>query len=146
MALNKILILLIALLGAACDRAGYSGATAEPVAAQAQAASQAETAYQKRLSDVWIEGEGEVTKILADDNKGSRHQRFLVKMANGKTLLFAHNVDLAPRLDTLQVGDAVTFRGEYVYNPKGGVIHWTHHNPQGTREAGWLKHKDKIYQ
>lgn len=144
MALNKILILLIALLGAACDRAGYSGAAAEPVAAQA--ASQAETAYQKRLSDVWIEGEGEVTKILADDNKGSRHQRFLVKMANGKTLLFAHNVDLAPRLDTLQVGDVVIFRGEYVYNPKGGVIHWTHHNPQGTYEAGWLKYKDKIYQ
>ncbi len=142
---NKILILFIVLLSVAC-KADYPSAVAEQVVTQAQATSQAETAYQKHLSDVWVEGEGEVTKILADDNKGSRHQRFLVKMGNGKTLLFAHNVDLAPRLDALQIGDFVTFRGEYVYNPKGGVIHWTHRDPQGAHEAGWIKHKGNLYQ
>ena len=85
-------------------------------------------------------------KLLADDNKGSRHQKFLVTISDEQTLLFAHNIDLAPRLDALAVGDALSFRGEYVYNPKGGVMHWTHHDPQGGNKVGWIKHNGKVYE
>jgi hypothetical protein len=103
-------------------------------------------AFERKQSNVWVEGSGSVKKLLADDNNGSRHQKFLVSISDKQTLLFAHNIDLAPRLDTLQVGDIIDFRGEYVYNPKGGVVHWTHRDPQGGNEAGWIKYNGKTYE
>ena len=103
-------------------------------------------AFKHKKSDIFIEGAGVVKKLLADDNKGSRHQKFLVTVSPEQTLLFAHNIDLAPRIESLQVGDSVTFRGEYVYNPKGGVMHWTHHDPQGGNKVGWIKHNGKVYE
>ncbi|MDP3742963.1 MAG: DUF3465 domain-containing protein [Methylotenera sp.] len=107
--------------------------------------SAVEQAFTAKLSDVQVSGKGFVIKLLADDNKGSRHQKFLVKINARQTLLFAHNVDLAPRVP-LQIGDEVTFNGEYIYNPKGGIIHWTHRAPQGNHEAGWVMLNGKKYQ
>jgi len=104
-----------------------------------------EQAFSRKLSDVQVTGKGIVIKLLADDNKDSRHQKFLVKINPQQTLLFAHNIDLAPRVP-LQIGDEVSFSGEYVYNPKGGVIHWTHHAPQGDHEAGWVMLNGQKYQ
>ncbi|ART82375.1 hypothetical protein CBP31_06860 [Oceanisphaera profunda] len=103
-------------------------------------------AYQNRQSDVQVEGRGRVVRLLKDDNKGSRHQRFLLALPSGQTLLIAHNIDLAPRIDTLKVGDTVAFYGEYEWNNKGGVVHWTHHDPKGRHPGGWLKHNGKRYQ
>lgn len=103
-------------------------------------------AYKNKKSDIFVEGAGVVKKLLADDNKGSRHQKFLVGISAEQTLLFAHNVDLAPRVENLQVGDSISFRGEYVYNPKGGVMHWTHKDPDGGTKAGWIKHNGKTYE
>lgn len=104
-----------------------------------------EHAYSHKLSNVQVSGKGIVIKLLADDNKGSRHQKFLVRINAEQTLLFAHNVDLAPRVP-LQLDDEISFNGEYVYNPKGGVIHWTHHAPQGDHEAGWVMLNGQKYQ
>ncbi|OIN04846.1 hypothetical protein BFR47_05800 [Oceanisphaera psychrotolerans] len=103
-------------------------------------------AYQNRQSDVQVEGRGRVSRLLADDNKGSRHQRFLLALPSGQTLLIAHNIDLAPRIDGLKVGDTVAFYGEYEWNDKGGVVHWTHHDPRGRHPGGWLKHNGRLYQ
>lgn len=102
-------------------------------------------AFANRSSDVQVEGEGTVIKLLADDLNGSRHQRFIVELASGQTLLVSHNIDLAPRIDTLRVGDSVSFYGEYVWNEKGGVIHWTHHDPKGRHVSGWIKHNGKTF-
>ena len=90
--------------------------------------------------------EGIVERILRDDSSGSRHQRFLVRTATGVTVLIAHNIDLAPRVASLREGDRVTFNGEYEWNDKGGVIHWTHHDPAGRHEGGWIRHAGKTYQ
>ena len=103
-------------------------------------------AYKNRQSDLQVRGEGVVTKILRDDLDGSRHQRFLLKLSSGQTILFAHNIDLAPRINGLRTGDRVEFYGEYEWNAKGGVIHWTHQDPDGRHIGGWLKHQGKTYQ
>ena len=84
--------------------------------------------------------------MLRDDLKGSRHQRFLLRLSNDQTLLVAHNIDLAPRIDGLRVGDSVSFYGEYEWNDEGGVIHWTHHDPAGRHADGWLRHEGRMYQ
>jgi hypothetical protein len=103
-------------------------------------------AFRDQTSGVQVTGEGVVIKILDDDNDGSRHQRFLVRLATGQSLLVAHNIDLAPRLASLGPGDSVAFNGVYEWNEKGGLIHWTHHDPSGQHQAGWLKHDDETYQ
>jgi len=103
-------------------------------------------AFETRRSGVQVQGEGKVLKVLADDNDGSRHQRFILGLDSGHSLLVAHNIDLAPRVSGLQVGDTVEFFGEYEWNAKGGVIHWTHHDPRGRHRAGWLKHRGRTYE
>jgi len=101
-------------------------------------------AFAQKQSHVWLEGHGTVKKLLPDDTKGARHQRFLVSISSQQTLLFAHNIDLAPRVN-LNVGDQLAFKGEYIYNPKGGIMHWTHHDPQG-RQSGWIKVNGQTYE
>jgi hypothetical protein len=103
-------------------------------------------AYEQQLSNLQVQGEGEVIKVLQDDTQGRRHQRFLLKLASGQTILIAHNVDLAPRIASLRAGDRVAFHGEYEWNDKGGVIHWTHHDPDGRHTGGWLEHNGRRYQ
>lgn len=103
-------------------------------------------AFQQRKNDIQVQAIGTVVALLSDDNEGSRHQRFILELGNGQTLLVAHNIDLAPRIDRLQKGDTVEFFGEYEYTDKGGVIHWTHHDPQKRHVDGWLKHQGSIYQ
>lgn len=103
-------------------------------------------AFEQRLSNVQVEGQGVVLRLLSDDNDGSRHQRFILELASGQTLLISHNIDLAPRVVGLLKGDTVSFYGEYDWNEKGGVIHWTHHDPRKRHPAGWIKHNDRVYQ
>ena len=102
--------------------------------------------YQAPQSGAQMGGEGVVARVLADDNVGSRHQRFILRLASGQTLLIAHNIDIASRIETLSSGDRVEFYGQYESNPEGGVIHWTHHDPTGKHISGWLKHNGMVYQ
>ncbi|MEB5638414.1 DUF3465 domain-containing protein [Vibrio cholerae] len=103
-------------------------------------------AYQSQQSDLQVQGFGQVVKVLPDDNDGSKHQKFILKLNSGQTLLVAHNIDLAPRIPNLQVGDSVEFYGEYEWNKKGGVLHWTHKDPQNRHAHGWLKHNGQVYE
>lgn len=93
-----------------------------------------------------VQGEGVVVKVLPDDNKGSRHQKFILELSSGQTILVAHNIDLAPRVSLISPGDVIAFNGEYEWNEKGGVVHWTHHDPDGRHEGGWLKAAGSTYQ
>jgi len=103
------------------------------------------SAYQTKTSNVQVRSIGTVIKILADDNKGSRHQKFIVKLASGQTVLIAHNIDLARRINSINIGDSIEFYGEYEWNAKGGIVHWTHHDPAGRHKDGWLKHNGVLY-
>ena len=106
---------------------------------------QIEKAYHDKQSNVQVQGIGKVSRILSDDNNGSKHQKFLLKLPSKLTLLVAHNIDLSKRIDKLKEGDEVEFYGEYEWNNKGGVLHWTHHDPRGKHKDGWLKHNGVVY-
>ena len=93
-----------------------------------------------------VRGRGDVVKVLSDDNDGSRHQRFILKLSSGRTVLVAHNIDLAPRIRSIAAGQVVSFYGQFESNPQGGVIHWTHKDPQGRHTDGWLEHRGNRYQ
>lgn len=98
------------------------------------------------IDDTQARGQGTVLRILSDDNKGSRHQRFILELPSGRTVLVAHNIDLAPRVANLRIGDTIEFYGEFESNPQGGVIHWTHRDQNGSHEHGWLRHAGNLYQ
>lgn len=101
-------------------------------------------AADSQQSGWWLTTQAKVIKILKDDTKGSRHQKFLIKLAPDVTLLVAHNIDLAPRVP-LSKGDTIKIRGRYEWNNRGGVIHWTHHDPKGRKKDGWIYHDKKYY-
>lgn len=102
-------------------------------------------AFAAQRSDLIVTVRATVSRILADDDHPPRHQRFIIRMSDGKTVLIAHNTDLAPRVP-LEKGDTVEIHGEYEWNDRGGVLHWTHHDPRGRHEGGWIKHRGKKYE
>jgi Protein of unknown function (DUF3465) len=134
----------IALLGAALVvflQGGFS-----PTAGVPEGGSAA-TQHQSGWRDgTQLTTSGVVTRILADDRDGSRHQRFIIRVDGGNTLLIAHNIDLAPRLNGLEVGQRVQVSGEFAWNPQGGTLHWTHHDPQGRHVPGYVEWRGRRYQ
>mgnify|MGYP003384307174 CR=1 FL=1 len=102
-------------------------------------------AFNNHQSGLQVHGESVVSRLLPDDTRGSRHQKFILRLSHGQTILVAHNIDLAPRIRGLQVGDHVEFYGVYEWNEKGGVVHWTHHDPDGRHVGGWLSHRGNTY-
>jgi hypothetical protein len=103
-------------------------------------------AQARHSSKVELEIAGIVTKVLPDDRQGLRHQRFIVRLANGQTLLVAHNIDEAPRVAGLQAGDRLRVHGEYIWNAKGGLLHWTHRDQRGHHPDGWIRRDGQTYQ
>ena len=145
---SGILFVIVALL---LVGASLPGCSAQPPTTQAEASFDNtddvfRRAFEQRARNLWVEGHGEVKRILSDDNDGSRHQRFILQLNSGQTLLIAHNIDVAPRVEGLQSGDKIHFRGIYEWNPQGGVVHWSHHDPKGKQSGGWVKHRGKTYQ
>ena len=102
-------------------------------------------AYVAHESDVPVRGNGTVTRLLPDDTQGDHHQRFLVRLPSGQSVLIVHNIDIAPRVQGLRVGEPIEFEGEFVWNDKGGLIHWTHHDPSGRHRAGGIQYGGRTY-
>ena len=102
-------------------------------------------AYKKNDDGSWIEVTGFVRRLLSDDDEGSRHQRFIIDIGNRRTLLIAHNIDLAKRVP-VGMGDRVQIRGMYEWNDLGGLVHWTHHDPLGVEDGGYLRYRTRVYE
>lgn len=101
-------------------------------------------AFAARRSGVMLTAAGRVVALLADDTEGTPHQKFLIEVAPGHTVLVSHNLDLAERIP-LAKGDAVEVRGQYEWNEKGGVLHWTHDDPAGRHPEGFVEHAGVRY-
>jgi hypothetical protein len=145
----KNIVVLLLLLAAAYFGLWSPNEIEAPTAAETDrvsAQNPIDQAFRSRAKDLQITLEGRVKRVLADDRKGSRHQRFIIDVASGHTLLVAHNIDLAPRVENLTAGDQVKIHGVYEWNEKGGVVHWTHHDPKGRHEGGWIRHQGRTYQ
>ncbi len=92
-----------------------------------------------------MKASGIVVKIFPDDTKGAKHQKFTVKLKSGKTVLVVHNIDIAPKVLGLKLGDHIEFYGQYQWNTQGGMVHWTHHDPHAQHLSGWIKHNGRFY-
>ena len=75
------------------------------------ATERVKAAYASKESGFVVTVAGRVVRTLADDEVGTRHQRFIVALASGQTLLVSHNIDLAPRVP-IRTGDSLTVRVE----------------------------------
>lgn len=136
------LLLAMALVSATCIGCARQGSALE-VDRHATASAGAAPAARGHTQ---VQGAGVVTRLLPDDDNGSAHQRFIIRTQSGQTLLIAHNTDLAPAIAGLRVGDTIEYNGEYEWNPKGGVVHWTHRDPAHQHADGWLKHDGHVFQ
>jgi len=101
--------------------------------------------YKKSDDGSWIEVTGFVRRLLSDDNDGSRHQRFIIEISGRHTLLIAHNIDLAERVP-LGMGDRVRVRGMYGWNELGGLVHWTHRDPHGVEDGGYVRYRTRMFE
>lgn len=115
-----------------------------PSAAPAPGGAAVLEAFNARRSGVEVEATGVVARRLADDRKGLPHERFILRVGD-LTVLVAHNTQLAPPVP-VTVGDTVEVRGEYEWNQLGGVIHWTHRDPDGRHAPGWIRLRGRLYQ
>ncbi|MCL5411661.1 MAG: DUF3465 domain-containing protein [Patescibacteria group bacterium] len=106
--------------------------------------SAVENAFQKHFDHIALEAKGEVVQILADDTEDVPHQRFIFRCPSGQTVLVAHNLDRAKRIP-VSLGDAISLKGMYVWNEKGGLIHETHADAVEGNFNGWIKLNEVKY-
>jgi hypothetical protein len=102
--------------------------------------SRIQSAFENQEENVSVTVRGKVSRVLKDeqDSVGDDHQRFIIRLSNGQTLLIVHNIRLAPRVAGIAAGSEITVHGDYVWNSRGGLVHWTHHDPDGSHENGWI--------
>lgn len=96
-------------------------------------------AFENQISNLQVLINGVVISILPDDTIGEKYQRFILELKSKQTLLIAHNIDIALRVDNLKNGDTLVVFGEYEWNDEGGVIHWTHRDLDGIHVDGWIE-------
>ena len=147
--MRKLLSLVVLLIAAYVGRDHLDlrdeATSTAPSTGPSRDSSAVATAFDERRSGVQVEDEGVVVKVLPDDDDGNRHQRFILKLTSGQTVLIAHNIDLAPRVPELARDDRIAFFGEYEWNEQGGVVHWTHHDPGGRHVGGWLRREGRKF-
>jgi hypothetical protein len=105
-----------------------------------------ERAFADHRSGIEVTADGTVTRLLADDpGPSGTHQRFIMQVkGSAQTLLIENNIDVGKRVP-VATGDSVVVHGEYIWNDQGGLIHFTHHDPDRSHEDGWIELKGVRY-
>jgi hypothetical protein len=103
-------------------------------------------AYGRSGSEITVEGS--VVRVLGTrGGPQGVHERFIVAVRVGNAeqdLLVADNTSIG-RAAPVRPGDEVTVKGELAIDPSGPVIHWTHHDPRGRHESGFVSYKGVLY-
>lgn len=107
-------------------------------------------AWRAGRSHVEVTAHGAVARVLGERVGASgTHLGFLLHLSGGAgrglTVRVEDNVDLTGHI-AVNAGDDVTVRGEYIYDSRGGLIHYTHRDPRGRHESGYVRVGDRIYQ
>lgn len=102
--------------------------------------------YQNHRSYVEVTADATVVQVLPDRmGRSGPHEQFIVKLTSGDlTLLVEHNLSIGTRAP-VAVGDHVIVHGEYIWNTEGGLIHFTHHDPEGRHEGGFIQDNGSTY-
>jgi hypothetical protein len=133
---NRLPLAAAALLLAACSAPAQSADNAAVCGAFASARSHVE-----------VVAGGTVTRIFGTQpGVSSPHEGFLMRLNSNcdVTIRVEANVDFTGEFP-LKTGDAVVVKGEYEYYSRGGVIHWTHRDPRGRHEGGYIQTAGRIY-
>jgi Protein of unknown function (DUF3465) len=102
--------------------------------------------FHNHQSNVEVTADGTIVRLLADRSSSTgSHEQFIVKLSSGDlTVEVEHNISIGARAP-VQQGDHVVVHGEYIWNAQGGLIHFTHHDPQGTHEGGYIQDDGQTY-
>jgi hypothetical protein len=123
------------------------GAASNPAATSATPNDAAIVAdFQNHQSSVEVTADGTIVRLLSDRTSSTgTHEQFIIKLSSQDlTVEVEHNISIAVRVPAA-MGDHVIVHGEYIWNPEGGLIHFTHHDPQGTHEGGFIIDGGKTY-
>jgi len=133
---SRAAIVLIALAAAACS----STASDQPDNLAAIQAIQAHRSGQ----EVTVEGTVASAPQFSRGPTG-RHEDFVLEVSSGtgeqQLIHVAHNVDIAPEVP-LDEGMDIIVHGELDIDRSGPVIHFTHHDPRGRHQPGFIRIKN----
>ncbi len=107
-------------------------------------------AWRFHRSRVEVTANGAIARIFgAREGPSGTHLGFLLHLAgsegHGLTVRVEDNLDLTGPIP-LDEGEAAIVRGEYIYDSRGGLIHYTHRDPRGRHDAGYVQAGGRIYQ
>ena len=73
------------------------------------------------------------------------HEQFDCRADDGSTFRVIDNVTIGPRIPVVP-GDRVTVKGELVHDRgQPPIVHFTHHDPWGTHEGGFVEAGGRVY-
>lgn len=101
-------------------------------------------AYRYHQTDVMAEVTGTVARILVDDRDDTRNQKFIMRLANGQSLLVLHDQVSSDRVP-VKIDDTVLVRGEYQWTETGGTLRFTQRDYSPRRMHGWIDHQGQRY-
>jgi hypothetical protein len=84
-----------------------------------------------------------VVRVLGERaGRSGEHEGFVIR-ANSQTFRVEDNVDITGPIP-LHRGDVVSLLGQLECDDE--VIHWTHHDPSGRHQSGYIKVNGKLYE
>jgi Protein of unknown function (DUF3465) len=93
--------------------------------------------------------EGPVVSVLPSSAGPSGvHELFVVAVSSGNTtvqLFVADNISVGSAAP-LRAGDRVRVKGELDFNDLGPVLHWTHRDPSGRHQPGFVEVGGHVYE
>jgi len=104
-------------------------------------------AFSNARSGVEVVAAGTVTRSLGTQaGRVSPHEGFLLRLDSGCSLIVRveANTDFTGPIP-IERGERVVVKGEYEYYPLGGVVHWTHRDPRGRHEGGFIEAGGQTY-